>query len=80
MNIHVRTLKILLLAATLQLSACVGLTVNQTQATLKFASAATDLGTASSNELTKMHDETIAMNIAMYRLPDLPTEYNPLNP
>jgi hypothetical protein len=80
MNHHKCMLNILVLAAMLQFSACAGLTVAQTQATLKFASAATELGSASSSELAKMHDDTITMNIAMYRLPDLPAADNPVNP
>jgi hypothetical protein len=55
----------------LTLGACAGLTASQKSATLKFASAATELGDAASSELTKIHDQTVAMNIAMYGLPDV---------
>jgi hypothetical protein len=69
-----RPLSAVLLLVCLPLAGCIGLTAAQKDATLKFASVATDLGTASSSELTKMHDETIVMNVAMYRLPDLSIE------
>jgi hypothetical protein len=60
-----------LLALSVSVSAC-GLTSGQTDATLKFADAATQFGNAASTELVKMRDQTVAMNTALYRVPDLP--------
>jgi hypothetical protein len=77
---RLKVIRLLPLLCLSPLAGCVGLTAAQSDATLKFASAATALGNASSIELTKMHDETITMNIAMYRLPDLPADSNPVNP
>ena len=51
-------------------SAC-GLNAAQRNATSLFASASTDFGDATATELVKMHDQTIAMNGALYGLPDL---------
>ncbi|HLW69846.1 MAG TPA: hypothetical protein VKS22_04405 [Candidatus Binataceae bacterium] len=66
-----------LLLAVLGVSGC-GLTANQRAATTKFADAATAFGDASANELTKMRDQTVAMNLALYRIPDPPsTKANP---
>lgn len=62
---------ILLLIACMSLTVGAGLTAEQSQATLTFDSAATNLASVASNELSRMRDETMSMNIAMYRLPDL---------
>jgi hypothetical protein len=64
----------LLLLLALCVSGC-GLTAAQRDATSKFADAATKFGDASSTELVKMKDQTIAMNVALYRVPDLPKKY-----
>lgn len=59
------------LALSLGVGGC-GLTSTQTEATLKFADAAAQFGNATAAELVKMHDQTVAMNTALYRVPDLP--------
>jgi len=65
---------LLFLIAAIGVGGC-GLTAAQRDTTLKFADAATQFGDASSNELVKMRDQTIAMNVALYGVPDLPKEY-----
>ena len=55
----------------LSVSGC-GLTAAQRDAASKFAAAATKFGDASSTELQKMKDQTVAMNEALYRIPDVP--------
>ena len=60
----------IILALTLCVTSC-GLTDQQKQATAKFADAATKFGQTTSDELIKMRDQTVAMNVALYRVPDL---------
>jgi hypothetical protein len=69
-----------MLPACLSLTACAGLTATQNDATTKYATALSSLGDAASTELIKMHDQTVAMNIAVYRLPDLPPQYIEADP
>jgi hypothetical protein len=59
-----------LLFLLLCVSGC-GLTAAQRDATAKFADAATKFGDASSTELQKMRDQNVAMNVALFRVPDL---------
>jgi len=62
-----------LLLISMSLGAC-GLSTAQTDATIKFADAATQFGNVTSTELGYMRDQTVAMNTAFYRIPDLPTK------
>src|SRR5712664_3587669 len=68
-NSAIRHLSIIV-AFILCVTGC-GLTDAQKEATGKFADAATKFGDASSDELVKMRDQTVAMNTALYRVPDL---------
>jgi len=71
-NMHTSVIRELsiVVALILCLTGC-GLTHAQKEATAKFADAATKFGEASSDELVKMRDQTVAMNTALYRVPDL---------
>ena len=64
---------VLVLASATCLAGC-GLSAVQRDATFKFARAATDFGDSASSELFKMREQTVAMTVALYRVPDLPPE------
>src|SRR5271154_3489750 len=68
-SIRIRKLSIIG-ALILCVTGC-GLTDEQKQATAKFADAATKFGQTTSDELIKMRDQTVVMNVALYRVPDL---------
>ena len=68
-----RMFAVLLLGIATCISGC-GLTLAQRDATLKFANAAARFGDMTSSELVRMRDQTVLMNTALYRIPDLPKE------